>query len=310
MKLIRDLIGLNLPPTSMTIGNFDAVHLGHQQLLSHLVSQAKTKQLASLLLTFEPLPPEFFSQTPPARLCSFREKWLNFKKWPLDYVVCLRFNAQLATLSAHDFVKKILVDSLHMKHLIVGEDFRFGHQRQGNLASLKKWGQLYSFTVEVIPTLFHEKNRISSTSIRHELEKGHLDKVAACLQRAYTLSGRVSYGHQHGRQLGFPTANIYLRRKKVPLQGVYAVKIHGIYPVPLHGVANIGNRPTLHLHSATLLEVHIFDFNQSLYGAHLTIEFVKKIREEQRFDSLDALKTQIKQDVSKTRDFFLIDLLT
>lgn len=309
MKLIRDLTHLTLNKnTVITIGNFDAIHIGHQKLFSHLTTYAKANNLASVVITFEPLPAEFFSNDPPARLCSFREKWLYLKKYNFDYVVCLRFNKKLAALIADDFVKKILVDKLHVKHIMVGEDFRFGHQRQGNVTLLKALGKRYDFSVGAIPIVFDQTERVSSTSIRDELAAGQLEQVHKHLNRPFTLSGRVSYGYQRGQQLGFPTANIHLRRKKVPLQGVYAVKIHGIDAQPHLGVANIGNRPTVHQNSRVLLEVHVFDFNQSLYGTHLTIEFVKKLRDEKRFDSLEALKQQIAEDAAAARALFQVKI--
>ncbi len=307
MKLVRDIASFSTTQkTIVTIGNFDAMHQGHQQLIQTLVTIGQSQQLAPTLITFEPLPPEVFSTTPPARLCSFKEKFLHLKKWALDYVICLRFNKQLASCSATDFVKQVLVDKLNVKHLLVGSDFRFGYQRQGDITLLQTLGKTWGFHVAPFQPCLHQQTRISSTAIRRYLTEGQLDLASTLLNRPFSLSGRVSYGHQRGRQWGFPTANIHLRRKAVPLQGVYLVKAQGIHHDPLLGVANIGHRPTVDGLKKPLLEVHLLDFSGSIYGKYLTITFLKKIRDEQRFDSFDALKKQIALDVAAARRFFSV----
>lgn len=295
MKLIRHNTALPYD-TLITIGNFDAIHLGHQALIKQLTVEAKKQKLKSVLLTFSPLPAEFFSKTPPARLSSFREKWKQLSSFSLDYYACLNFNAKLASTSAEDFVKNILVTQLRMKQLIVGLDFRFGYQRQGDVSLLKTLGHHCGFEVTPFELITNEKIRVSSTLIRNQLQSGKLEDATSLLGRRYQISGHVCYGQQRGRQLGFPTANIHLKHPPA-LQGVFSVIVHGITASPLPGVANIGTRPTVDGKSKPNLEVHLLNYNGSLYGRLITIEFIKKIRNEQRFDSLIQLKNQIQNDI-------------
>ncbi len=290
-----------------TIGNFDGVHQGHQALLKQVISCAKELSLASRVMIFEPQPPEFFLQDKSiARLTRFREKFYYLEKEKIDEVWVMRFNAALALLPATEFIEHVLCAELHVKHLIVGEDFRFGQGRKGDVALLKAKGQQLGFTVETMPSVMIQGERVSSTRIRNAL--AHADHLLAklLLGRPYCMLGRVVYGNQLGRTLGFPTANIYLHRRVTPIHGIYVVRLHGIGKKGLPGVANIGIRPTLG-GTRTLLEVHIFDFAETIYGRQVCVEFCKKLREEERFENLELLKAQMCIDADEARHYFMRD---
>ncbi|MCX7125961.1 MAG: bifunctional riboflavin kinase/FAD synthetase [Gammaproteobacteria bacterium] len=309
MQLIRDSSYV-LPKSIVTIGNFDGVHLGHQQLIKTLAQDAHALNCPSVLLTFEPNPIEYFAPlNPAARLMRFSEKWTVVKSFGVDYFYCARFNAALAKLSAEDFVKTILVDQLHAKKVIIGDDFRFGAKRLGDVELLKSLGKKYGFDVEAIPQLMHEGERISSTRIRHAVFQGDFEKVKSMTGRSFMLSGKVSYGNQIGRTLGFPTANIYLRRKKVPMMGIFIVRVHGLNNKILPGVASIGYRPTFN-GKQIILEVFLFNFDEIIYGRRLTVEFLEKIRDEEKFESVDELVVQIASDVEIAKRYFLHTITT
>jgi len=288
-----------------TIGNFDGMHQGHQAVLQQLALKAKELQLPTTVIIFEPQPQEFFKPTQaPARLTRLREKLAVIKTCaPINQVLCLRFDTNLAEMTAPQFIEKILVNGLKIKHLVVGDDFRFGHSRQGDLATLQAAGAYYGFTVESWQTFILAGQRVSSTRVRQALATGDFVKARELLGRPYSLCGRVSYGQQRGQVLGFPTANLLLHRLVAPLYGVFAVQVHGLDRRPLSAVANLGTRPTMdgkHL----LLEVHLFNFKKSIYGRLIEIEFVHKLREEKQFASLEALKEQIQKDVLLTKNIF------
>ena len=305
MQLIRGIKNLKpfLQGCVATIGNFDGLHLGHQQLIQHTLDKAKALNLPAMVITFEPLPTEFFSaENPPARLLRFREKLLLLKEWGVDVILCLRFNQQLAEMTADTFVKTILVENLKIKHLIVGDDFHFGKQRQGNFILLEQLASQYGFSVEKMPTFLFNNERVGSSRVRTALAAGDLKLVEQLLNRPYSISGRIIHGQKLGRQLGFPTANIPLRRRSIPLQGAYAVKVSGIGTEALPGVANIGNRPTV-LGKRNLLEVHVLDLKYDIYGRYLTVDILYKLRDEHRFDCLEDLKIQITKDVQHAREY-------
>lgn len=299
MELIRNFAQLRPRHRGCvaTIGNFDGVHRGHQTVLQQLVSQAKRLQLPTTVIIFEPQPQEFFApDAAPARLTRLREKLQVMTRHAIDRVLCLRFNANFATWTAEEFIQRILVNGLGVQHLVVGDDFRFGHHRQGHFATLQQAGQLQGFTVEKWQTFILEGTRVSSTRVRDALNRGDLQMAKELLGRSYTLCGRVTHGQQRGQRLGFPTANLFLQRRVSPLSGVFAVLLHGLTDKPWPGVANLGTRPTVdgqHL----VLEVHLFDFNESIYGRLVEVEFVQKLREEKRFNGLSELTQQIQQDV-------------
>lgn len=310
-KLIRSIY--NVTPQVqggvITIGNFDGVHLGHQQLLAKLKEKAKELNVPSVVITFEPHAFEFFSrdQVTIPRITRLREKFIFLAECGVDAVLILPFNQELADKSASDFVDEILYDALRPKHIVIGDDFHFGRKRQGNIDLLTSKGQELGFTVEAMPTLTLGEERVSSTRVRKALVEGDLDLAKRLLGRPYSMIGRVRIGDQRGRQWGFPTANIYLHRKLTPVRGVYTVRVHGISNQPLPGVANIGVRPTVD-GTRTLLEVHLLDFNQEIYGRYVEVEFCTKLRDEVRYPNLDLLKEQIAKDVLAARRYFEEDV--
>jgi len=290
-----------------TIGNFDGVHLGHQVVINQLKNKANLLGQKNLVIIFEPQPQEFFSHsTVPARLTRLREKLLALQRYGVDYVLCLRFNQSFATLSAEYFIEHILIKQLAIQHLVVGDDFHFGQGRKGNFNTLKNYGKKHGFTVENWHTFILDNERVSSTRIRNALMNGNFDIARQLLGRPYTLVGKISYGQQRGRTIGFPTANIFLHRQVSPIKGVFAVKMHGITAHPLTGVANLGTRPTVDGHHL-LLETHLFDFNDSIYGHYVEIEFIEKLRDEQKFSSFDKLKQQIVLDVQRAMTIFQME---
>jgi riboflavin kinase / FMN adenylyltransferase len=288
-----------------TIGSFDGVHLGHQTILRQLIETARQRQLPAVVIVFEPQPHEFFSaDRAPARLMRLREKVNALWAAGVDRVVCLHFNQQMRSLSAEDFIQRVLVEGLDIKHLVVGDDFRFGCDRRGDFALLQSKGQVLGFSVSDTHTLEIDGARVSSTRIRQLLEAGDFSEATTLLGKEYSIHGRVVYGKQLGRQLGVPTANVDLRRYRSPLHGVFAVTVTFADGEVVEGVANIGVRPTVDGSKKPLLEVHLFDFNRSIYGAVIDVVFKRKLRDEQKFSSLDELKAQLQIDIAQARDFF------
>jgi riboflavin kinase/FMN adenylyltransferase len=306
MELIRGLY--NLQPRHqgcvLTIGNFDGVHYGHQAVLGQLAEKAAELNVPSVVMLFEPQPQEYFAPaSAPPRLTRFREKMLTLRRYSVDRVVCLHFNEAMATMPPERFVEDILVEKLGVRYLVVGDDFRFGYQRQGDFTMLQAAGQRHGFQVVNMHTLRIDQLRVSSTLIRKALGAGDLQAAENMLGRPYSMSGRVAHGEKRGQQLGFPTANIYLHRNVAPLQGVFAVEVFGLEGEPVQGVANLGTRPTVD-GTRCLLEVHLFDFNQDIYGAYVRVNFLYKLREEKRFASFDELKQQIAYDAHAAKVFF------
>ncbi|MDZ4261404.1 MAG: bifunctional riboflavin kinase/FAD synthetase [Pseudomonadota bacterium] len=306
MELIRGFH--NLQPRHRgcvaTIGNFDGVHLGHQAVLGQLAEAAGRLDLPTVVITFEPQPQEYFGAAAQApRLSRLREKLQALRRYSVDRVVCLPFNATLAEMPAQQFIERLLVDGLAVRYLVVGDDFRFGRGREGDFAMLKAAGQRHGFQVVSMHSFCVDGERVSSTRVREALGRGDMAAAAKLLGRGYRMSGRVARGEQLGRQLGFPTANIHLHRQAIPIRGVFAVEMFGIEGEPLAGVANVGVRPTVD-GSRTLLEVHLFDFDQQIYGRYVEVVFLHKLRDEVRFASLDALKQQIGLDAVAARDYF------
>jgi len=289
--------------TALTIGNFDGVHLGHQAVLSHLREKANALNLPTVVMLFEPQPREYFTPNQaPARLMRLRDKLHYLAKMGVDYVICIRFNQAFAALTADEFVA-LLVQKLRVRFLSVGDDFRFGAHRQGDFAYLQQAGQTFGFQVEDNPSFNLNGERVSSTAIRHALAQGDLEHAACLLGRTYSLQGRIVHGNKLGRTIGFPTANVMLHRKVVPLKGVFAVKVRLKSGEILTGVANLGNRPTIN-GVTPLLEVHLFDFNRDIYGQTIEVMLCHKIRDEIKFPSFEALKAQITQDAKTARLYF------
>ncbi|MBI3344087.1 MAG: bifunctional riboflavin kinase/FAD synthetase [Gammaproteobacteria bacterium] len=307
MELIRGLY--NLRPRHhgcvATIGNFDGVHLGHQAVLGQLAGKSAELGLPSVVVTFEPQPREFFAHSQsPARLTRFREKMQALRRYSVDRVVCLRFDEKLASMEAQDFIQRLLVEGLGVRYLVAGDDFRFGHDRRGDFAMLQTAGARYGFQVVNMHAFSVDNIRVSSTRIREALAAGDFTTAEKLLGRPYRMSGRVAHGDKLGSRLGFPTANIHLHRKTAPLQGVFVVEMFGLSREPVSGAANVGTRPTLK-GTRCLLEVHLLDFNEDIYGRYVQVEFLHKLRDEVRYDSLDELKDAIAKDCEQTREFFL-----
>jgi riboflavin kinase/FMN adenylyltransferase len=255
------------------------------------------------VIIFEPQPLEFFRpEQAPARLTRLREKLLAIRDQKVDQVLLLKFDARLAAMSATDFIEDILVGGLGIRHLYVGDDFRFGRDRTGDFAQLRRSGEEHGFAVENLDTVLDDGERISSTRIREALADKDLAEVERCLGRPYALVGRVSHGDKRGRTIGFPTLNIPLYRNSSPLRGVYAVRVIGLGAGSLPGVANIGYRPTVGGDVRPRLEVHVFDFDREVYGNQVAVEFVAAIRDERKFDSFDQLREQILRDAETARD--------
>ena len=304
MLLIRGLHNLRSAHRGCvaTIGNFDGVHLGHQAVFSALRARARAEGLPATVITFEPQPLEFFRpEQAPARLTRLREKIEAIAGCGIDRVVLIRFNHAFAAIEASDFVRDTLVDRLGVRHLYVGDDFRFGRGRGGDFDLLRRMGAEHGFGVESLDTVSCDGERVSSTRIREALQRGDLEHAAHCLGRRYRICGRVAHGHKRGRTIGFPTMNVPLLRRSTPLRGVFAVEVHGLDARTLPGVANMGNRPTLEGDDRFLLEVHLFDFDGDLYGRLVEVDFIERIRDEHKFASFDALRAQIQRDVVQAR---------
>lgn len=318
MKIIEDTDGFltQYRGCVATIGKFDGVHTGHQLILQQVISKAEGLGLPALVVLIEPHPEEFFATEPlecPARLSELEEKLELLAAAGVDFVFKLRFDAALQGLSAQDYVQEFLVQGLGVAGLIIGNDFRFGHQRAGDFAMLKAYSERYGFELIESASCEHDGVRITSTYVRQQLAEGNFELVELLLNRPYGISGTVVMGQQLGRDLGFPTCNVRLNRKSLPLHGVYAcdVKVDNADMAErlLKGAANIGYRPTVSEGKKAILEVHLLDFDSDIYGERITVIFRHKIREERKFESLQALQTCIAIDVQTVREFFAKDML-
>jgi len=296
MQIFRHIPTALQAPCVLAIGNFDGIHLGHQALLKKLVRSAQALDISPAVMTFEPHPRELFTpESAPARLCSMREKLEYFAEAGVERVYVFAFNKRFARITADAFMQNILRGSLHAKAILVGEDFRFGAKRAGSIDDFVSAG----FDLISLPRVDLNGARVSSTRVRLALADGGLNEAAELLGRPYSISGKVVHGAKLGRQLGFPTANVHMRHERPALTGVYAVKLDG-----LNAVANLGVKPTVAGVPKLSLEVHVLDFNGDLYGKHVHVEFLHKIRDEMKFNGLDALKAQIASDVEVAKDFF------
>jgi len=308
-KIIRGFHNLPVSPQGCvaTIGNFDGVHLGHQAVLNQLALKGDMLGLPAIVITFEPQPIEFFApEKAPPRLSRFREKVEALRSYSIQQLCVLRFNKTLAQMSADAFIEQLLVKGLNVRYLVVGDDFKFGKERQGDFALLQEAGKQHGFQVVNMHTFAIAETRVSSTRIRQALEIGDLMLAQTLLGHPYKMSGRVAHGDKRGRTMGFPTANIHLHRRKVPLKGVYAIRLFGIQGEPVEGVANVGNRPTVGGEKA-LLEVHLFDFDTEIYGEYVQVHFLQKLRDEQKFADLAALIEQISLDCVAAKQYFSND---
>ncbi|MCK4841925.1 MAG: bifunctional riboflavin kinase/FAD synthetase [Methylococcales bacterium] len=311
MHLIRGLT--HLKPIEkgcvLSIGNFDGVHIGHRKVIEKLAKKAKAVNLPVVIMLFEPQPLEFFlAENAPSRLMRLREKVIQFQSLPVDKLLIVKFNQQFADYEANDFISDFLVAKLNVKHLVIGDDFHFGKARCGNFAMLKQKGQLFGFEVEDTQSYYVQKDRVSSTLIRDALGLGDLTKAKLMLGQDYSVCGRVAHGDKRGRTIGFPTANIQMFRKNTPIAGVFAVTMTGIDHKEVQGIANVGTRPTVDGGEKVILETHLFDFNQEIYGKYVEVHFKQKIRNEVRFQSFDELKQQIEKDIMIAKQFFAINI--
>jgi riboflavin kinase/FMN adenylyltransferase len=286
----------------VTIGTFDGVHVGHQRILRRVLEKARARNLPAVVFSFEPTPGEFFSHgTPPARLTRFREKFEALEQFGVDWLFCPPFDAGMEALGPDEFIERLLVERLGVKYLVVGDDFRFAKNRRGTIDSLRDGGKQLGFSVEQVPSVLEEGHRVSSTKIRELLADGELDRAKKLLGRYYRMTGRVIDGQKLGKQLGFPTANVNLSRAASPIGGIFAVRVDGLGPALLNGVASIGTRPTVD-GVEPVLEVHIFDFDQDIYGAYIQVEFIAKLREEVKFPDLRSLTEQMHIDAAEARE--------
>lgn len=302
MQIFRHFHQAAHHPLAVAIGNFDGVHLGHQALLRRLIEVAAAQGLKSAVMTFEPHPREFFApDKAPTRLTSLREKLELFAEAGVDYVYVCHFNRRFAAITVEAFMQDILRNALDARAILVGEDFRFGAGRQGSMQDFARGG----FNLQSQPQINLDGKRVSSTAIREALAQGRLVEAARLLGRPYSISGKVVHGDKLARELGYPTANIHMLHDRPPLFGIYAVKLEGLaeggdWP----GVASLGVRPTVKQDGKPTLEAHLFDFNDDIYGRHVRVKFMHKIRDEMKFDSLDTLKYWIAKDAEMAREYF------
>ena len=307
MQLIRGLSHLEPFKNGcvLSIGNFDGLHLGHRAVIRKLVERGKVLGLPVVIMFFEPQPLEYFlGDNAPSRLMRLREKVIEMAKLPVDNLLIVRFNQNFANRDAEQFIEHILIKTLNVKHLVIGDDFHFGKARRGNFAMLKEKGRLNGFTVEDTGSFQLGGLRISSTLIRDALVAGDLKRAEKLLGHCYSVCGRIAHGDKLGRTIGYPTANIRMHRKNTPVNGVFAVTMTGIDGLEFEGVANVGTRPTLDGGSKVTLETYLFDFNKEIYGRYVEVHFHQKIRDESRFHSLEELKAQIVKDVAETKKIF------
>ena len=284
-----------------TIGSFDGLHLGHQALLRHVIDEARSHGVPAIVMSFEPTPKEFFlADSPPARLMRFREKFEALSASGIDIFFCPRFDTSMRTIAADAFIRQILVHAMNIRHLVVGDDFRFAQDRAGDLDMLQRAGRNLGFTVEHMASVVERGERVSSSVIRDALWEGDLERATSFLGRHYRMSGKVIAGNRVGRQLGYPTANVNLNRKQSAVMGIFAVRVSGATWGPLDAVASVGTRPTFD-GTKPLLEVHVFDFDRDLYGEYIHVDFVARLRSEEKFDDVDALVEQMHRDSAMAR---------
>ncbi len=306
MELIRGLH--NLRPKhrgcAVTIGNFDGIHLGHQAVIRQLAERAKTLGVPTMVMLFEPQPREFFAPSAaPARLTRLREKLLALRSQPVDRVLCVRFDAHFAAVEPEDFVRRVLVQSLGARFVVVGQDFRYGHKRHGDIQLLTDMGNQNGFEVATAAMFEVGGTRVSSTRVRTALAQGNLVSAAELLGRPYQMCGRVVHGKKIGRSIGIPTANIRLHRRRAPVEGVFVVEMMNAAGERLPAVASVGIRPTIG-GTQPLLEVHLLDTNRDIYGHYVAVDFLQRLREERRYDSLEEMRPQILRDIEAAREYF------
>jgi len=311
MRLVRHINDLPFSELGggsvVTVGAYDGLHLGHEQLLERVNSASRELGLPSVVMSFEPTPKEFFAgPAPPARLMRFREKFDALAGHGIDIFYCPRFNAQMRDIAADAFMRRILVHGLNSRHIVVGDDFRFATKREGTLEHLQRAGAALGYAVEQVPSIKVGDVRVSSTVIREALWDGELEQATALLGRPYRMSGKIVLGEKVGRTLGFPTANVDLRRKQSAVMGIFAVRVQGLPGGPKDAVASVGTRPTFD-GTKPLLEVHLFDFDQDIYGEYIHIDFIARLRSEIKYDSVDELVAQMHRDADNAKSILAAD---
>jgi len=305
MRLTRGVPAAAAGPTALTIGNFDGVHLGHQAMLAEVRRAAGRLGVPACVLTFEPHPREFFApDKAPTRLTSLREKLELLAGCGIERVHLCRFDYRFAQITAEDFMERIIARGLGARWLLAGDDFRFGARRAGDLVMLKRNGPRLGGEVSALASFMQDGERVSSTAVRKALATGELARAERLLGRAYSISGRVVAGDGLGRKLGFPTANVQMRRNHPPFTGIFTVRLHGAARGPVNGVASLGVRPTVKQQGAPVLEVHALDFEGDLYRRHVRVEFLRKFRDEEKYADLAALTRRIALDVENARGYF------
>ena len=311
MKVFRGLpTAASRAPCALAIGNFDGVHRGHQALLAQLRAQADTLRVDAAVMTFEPHPREFFAlksgdiERAPARIANLRDKLASLAATGVDRVIVEHFNAQFAALSPQAFVEQVLVAGLHVRWLLVGEDFRYGAARAGTVETLAEAGRRFGFEVVTLRNVMHGAERISSSAVRAALAVGDFSRTRDLLGHGYRISGHVIHGQKLGRTLGFPTLNLRLPHRRPALSGIFVVQVHGLADDPLPGVASLGIRPTVDDSGRVLLETHVFDYAQQCYGKLVQVEFLEKLRDEEKYDGLPALTAAIERDARRARAYF------
>lgn len=311
MKVFRGLPNAaSRAPCALAIGNFDGVHLGHQTLLAHLRKAADDLNVEAAVMTFEPHPRAFFAKLAgdlskaPARIANLRDNMRSLQRAGIDRVIVEHFNAHFAALTPHDFIKQVLVDGLHVKWLMVGEDFCFGAKRAGNIALLEAAGKQYGFSVVTLPSVQNKGVRISSSAVRLALVNGDFDEAQALLGAPYRISGHVVHGQKLGRTIGFPTLNLRIAHHRPALTGIFIVRVHGLAEQALPAVASLGVRPTVDDSGRILLETHVFDYQGNAYGKIVHIEFLQKLRDEEKYNDLETLTAAINNDADQARAYF------
>ncbi len=311
MKVFRGLPNAEARrPCALTIGNFDGVHRGHRALLARVADAAARLGVDSAVMTFEPHPREYFAHLSgdesraPLRIANLRDKLQALEQCGVDRVIVEHFGASFASMSPERFIDEVLVDGMHVKWLIVGDDFRFGAKRAGDFAMLVEAGRRHGFEVVALPTVMHDDTRISSSAVRAALAAGDFARAEDLLGHPYAISGHVQHGRKLGRTIGFPTLNLKVAHKRPAASGIFVVQVHGLGERPWPAVASLGVRPTIEDNGRVLLEVHLFDFSGDCYGKLIRVEFLKKLRDEAKYDDLDSLTRAIDADARAAREFF------
>jgi riboflavin kinase/FMN adenylyltransferase len=311
MQLVRHLSDLPFRGLErgsvVTIGSYDGLHPGHRHLLDRVIAEAKSRDVLSIVMSFEPTPKEFFSaDAPPARLMRFREKFDALREYGVDLFYCPRFSEAMRSITADAFIRRVLVHGLNARHIVVGDDFHFARRREGSIAELQRVAPALGYSIEQVPSVIVDGIRVSSTAIREALASGNVARATALLGRPYRMSGRIVRGRRVGRELGYATANVDLRRRQSAVMGIYAVRVHGLPEGPIDGVASVGTRPTFDL-TKPLLEVHLFDFDRDIYGEYIHVDFIEHLRGEEKFDTVEALVAQMRIDEQNARSALAAD---